>query len=241
MENSSWHTPTPDPNTITYFDAGANGIKPTLYTVESIVDTSATANNGKVARRVFKYNTATVIDFNNLPPSKVLNLQFSPGPGQNWREYVDAFLTFPNNTPAWSFDSVISSTTSPDAFVWTPDTDYNDTPEPVYINWAFNSDTAATITNPANDVPDTLMPYALFDVTASEQKWTLIKLLPFLSFKNQFGVPVATIGWDGALNTAAIVTRSYNESPGTNIHTVLTSNTHNVAQFGTFNYPRSMA
>ena len=168
----------------TYFDAQAEGISPTLYTVVDLNDTITKVN----FRRVYKYEPTTSIKINDGDIFQTLSLTFNSG-----RSFYDTPVIQPdfNSDPTykWSYPEMVKNTNidTSNPITWTFDETFSDT---VYVNWSFGN------TNTGKN-----MPVELFYVENEARKWSYITLLPFQSLINQFGLVVNEITWDGSIYT----------------------------------------
>jgi hypothetical protein len=190
IDNVSWFN---NNNPVTYFNAHADGVQPTLYTV---VDLNNPVNKQNY-RRVYKYSSASTFNFQDhqSSPLQTLTLTFTQG-----RKYCDTpvnnfnLYTMPSEIDNYS--DVINSTTieDTDSLVWTDDELFNSN---VYVSWAFGN--AVTANN---------MAVELFHVNKNTQKkWVYLTLSPFESFLNQFGLIVSEVSWDGSVYTPMVSTQ----------------------------------
>jgi len=199
---------------ITYFDANADGIRPTLYTVLNLNNPSDKLNN----RRVYKYNS--IVSFNIQDNTVLQTLSFS----FSGRSYYDVKVITPpvstNVNDSWDYMNLVANTNIPNADInvipWTVDTNFSDT---VYVNWSFG-----------NSVTGTKMPIDLFFVENQQQKWVNIKLLPFQNLMNQYGLTVGGINWDGSVvaplvSTQVVAINNQLSSP------ILTGETYQTEQY----------
>jgi hypothetical protein len=187
------------------FQITVDGVKANLYTV---VDFNKSQKN---VRRIYKYNMITVIDLYEykINRAQALNLPFSGD-----RLYFDYEL--PNNaysaepSSIQDYGAILSSVNASlgGTINWLPDMD--DEPNTsVYVSWAFgNRETSLN------------MPIKMFDVLASQRQWVFMKLAPFMQFKNQFGLTVSEISWDGSIVAPTIKTNNSiaGFTPGLNIN-----------------------
>ena len=188
--NVSWFN---DNNPETYFNGYADGVRPTLYTVVDLND-SATKKN---FRRVYKYETTSTYDFQNLTPIQTMSMVFTLG-----RQYFDTTveaMPFTTNANAIANYSDLLEQTNIGEISWTDDINFS---EDVTVSWAFG-----------NRITATKMNIDLFSVEESEVKWSFLTLLPFQSFQNQFGLTVSEVSWDGSVYTPLVSTQVINLSP----------------------------
>jgi hypothetical protein len=172
---------------VTYFNAAANGLSATLYTVIDVNDSVTKFNS----RRVYRYDSLTPVNINTNPLFENITLIFNSS-----RYYYDVPVTRPNNP--WEYSNLLAYTTVP-LPSWTLDTTFS---EQVYVSWSFQD--AVTSANMTTD---------LFHIENEGLKWVLINLLPFQTFKNQFGLTVSEISWDGSVYTPMIATRAVQIQP----------------------------
>lgn len=180
---------------ITYFNSNANGIRPTLYTVVDVSDPQTKVNS----RRIYKYESSGSIKVGSQPSYQNLSLTFTIG-----RKYYDVLVKQPqftsNSTQIWDYNNLLLSTDlSANSIAWVNDTDFNDF---VYVSWSFG-----------NSITSNDMPINMFFVENEALKWTYIKLLPFQSFTNQYGLAVNEISWDGSVYAPLLVSRVLNIQP----------------------------
>jgi hypothetical protein len=193
--NSSWNNLASNTFQIT-----VDGVKAKLYTV---VDVNKSQKN---VRRIYKYEMITAIDLYEYKINRAqsLNLPFSGA-----RVYYDYEL--PNNSYSSTaasiqdYDALLSSVTPAlsGSINWSSeaDSDY-DSATSVYVSWAFG-----------NRESSLNMPVKMFDILSSQRQWVFLKLAPFMQFKNQFGLTVSEISWDGSVVAPTIKT-SNNNIPG---------------------------
>ena len=188
--NSSWFN---DNSGVTFFDMVGTGVKPTLYTVTDMNDPITQINY----RRIFKYSSQLAYNVNSSPPNDIqtITLPFVS------REYYDQQLsgaTF--SSGIWNYSTILEQTDiSPDTISWTADPSFNSN---AYVGWSFG--------NP--NVSQDIIQDFLY-VQDVQRKWTFIKLDNFVTYKNQFGLPVSSLSWDGTMTTPLINTRAINLHP----------------------------
>jgi photosystem II stability/assembly factor-like uncharacterized protein len=213
MGNSAWFN---DNAPITYFDANAHGIKPTLYTVVDINNPLNQINK----RRVYKYTTPSTIDIDisggQLSGYETFNMTFES------RYYHDFDISknnvFPDASGAiWKYNDLLNNTVIPDTNIsWTLDASYSDT---AYISWAFG-----------NSITARNMLIALFGVQSDQQKWAYIQLEPFMRYLNQFNMQVGSVAWDGTVTAPLVNTRVVKLVPSLTNPTLL-NNTYTTQQY----------
>ena len=213
MGNSSWFN---DNVPITYFDANAHGIRPTLYTVVDINNPITQTNK----RRVYKYTTSSSIDI-DLSGTSVSGLQTFTLTF-NARSYHDFDITMNTTFPSdssdcWKYNTILNEQVIPNAsIVWTTDASFSQT---AYVSWAFgNSNTA------------TKMLVDLFSVQNDQEKWVYIQLEPFMRYMNQFNMQVGSVAWDGSVTAPLISTRVVALAPQIN-EPILQNNTYSTQQY----------
>jgi hypothetical protein len=176
----------------TWFDAVADGIRPTLYTVRNLNDPDSKFNY----RRVYQYKSAVSVkvDIQNFPTLQTLSLPFTIG-----RSYYDVEVIRPSfktgENQNWNYMDLVSNTTigNVSSIQWIEDTNFS---EHVFTNWAFG-----------NSVTATEMPIELFYAEYEQKKWVNIKLLPFQKLMNQFGLPIGGTSWDGSVYAPLVSTQ----------------------------------
>jgi hypothetical protein len=196
MGNSAWFN---DNSPITYFDAQAHGVNPTLYTVVDINNPLNQINK----RRVYKYTTPSTIDIDIssgiLSGYETFNMTFES------RYYHDFDISKNNVFPdasgsIWKYNDLLHNTVIPNTSIsWTLDASYSDT---AYISWAFGNSTTAT-----------KMKIELFGVQNDQQKWAYIQLEPFMRYLNQFNMQVGSVAWDGTVTAPLVNTRVVKLAP----------------------------
>jgi len=187
MGNPSWYN---DNNPVTYFNLNASGISPTLYTVVDMNNPITQQNK----RRVYKYTTLASID-TDLSGGPLSGVQTITLPF-NARQYCDIDIsggTF-GTSGIWNYPDILKDTNIGDTTItWQTDASFAGF---VYAGWSFGNSTTAQ-----NMLID------LLSVQDTQQKWTYITLEPFYAFKNQFGITVSGIAWDGSITAPLINTR----------------------------------
>jgi hypothetical protein len=188
--NPSWFNNN-DP--ITYFNGYADGIRPTLYTVVDMNDTSTRRN----FRRVYKYTSGSTFDFQSLPELQTFALTFAQG-----RQYFDTTVEafgFPSQAGEIADYATQLEQTNIGEISWTDDEDFS---ADVAVSWAFGN--SFTANNMSVD---------LFSVDANKVKWSFLTLTPFQSFINQFGLTVSEVSWDGSVYAPMVSTQVVKISP----------------------------
>ena len=188
--NSSWNNLASNTFQIT-----VDGVKAKLYTVADI------NKSQKNVRRIYKYTMGTTIDLYSykINREQTLNLPFS-----GVRVYYDYELPNTSYSSTGSaiqdYNDILSAVTPAlsGTINWVADTDSDyDSDTSVYVSWAFgNSETSLN------------MPMKMFDILSSQRQWVFIKLAPFMQFKNQFGLTVSEISWDGSVIAPTIKTNN---------------------------------
>jgi len=184
-----------DNSPVTYFNASADGIIPTLYTVVDLNDPATQVNS----RRVYKYTTSTVMSIDSESGLQTLSMLLNGG-----RQYCDYVVSQPplsnTNTYIWNYADLVANTDVSGSIIWTDDASFNTIS---YVSWAFG-----------NSVTSVNMPTELFYIVDnSQQKWVFITLLPFQTCANQYGLTVSEISWDGSVYTPMVATRVVNLQP----------------------------
>ncbi len=211
MGNPSWYN---DNSGVTFFNLNATGIFPTLYTVVDMNDPLTQTNY----RRIYKYTSPAIIDI-DLSESSLSDIQTLTIP-LNTRQYCDIDIsggTF-GTSGIWNYSTILRDTNIGNTpIVWTTDASFVGTTS--YVGWSFGNSTTAKN-----------MLIELLGVQDTQQKWTYITLEPFMSYRNQFGVTVSSVAWDGSITAPLVKTRVVNLYPS--IQTpVLQNNTTTIEQY----------
>ena len=212
MGNASWFN---DNSGVTYFDMHGTGVEATLYTVLDANDPTTQTN----FRRVFKYYSHLRVNINSDPSS---NIETATIPFIS-REYYDQPISggsFTNSlSGVWNYQDLLENTDiSGSQISWTPDISFN---ENSYVGWSFgNSETSKKIIHEL-----------LYLNEDSRKKWTFITLENFMTYKNQFGLEVASIAWDGSTTTPLINTRTISLSPAIQNPVLNISDTTTIEQY----------
>jgi hypothetical protein len=181
---------------VTYFNAKADGISPTLYTVVDLNNPITKVNS----RRVYKYESTLALKIDDTNVFQTFSLVFNSG-----RSYYDVVVNQPNfssdSTATWDYSDMVSNTNigNLSSITWTSDTEFADS---VYVNWSFG-----------NAVTGQYMPIDLFFVENEVKKWVYITLLPFQSLLNQYGLVVNETSWDGSVYAPLVSTRVLSMQP----------------------------
>ena len=210
-----------DKNNVTrMFNAAADGIRPTLYTVIDVNDNTTRVNS----RRVYKYiSTFTYKIDDSLNSIQASNFSFTQG-----RSYYDILVDQPlfnTSTNIWNYSTLLANTnvgTGP--IDWIQDTDFNVTDTVVSIGWVYaNSTTAGK------------MPIELFYLDNNATKWFYMTLLPYQNYKNQYGLTNAQIAWDGSLYSPLLSTKTVSFQTQPSVENINT--TYQVEQYSITSNP----
>jgi hypothetical protein len=193
--NSAWFN---NNSPITYFDFNTNGIFPTLYTVVDMNNPITQRNY----RRVFKYSSPMSLDI-DISGSSISNIQTFTMIF-NDRQYCDIDIsggTFPSSG-IWNYPTILQNTNiGNNPITWTTDASF--VGSFAYMGWSFGNTTTSTN-----------MLVELLSVQDTENKWTYITLDPFMKYRNQFGVSVGSVAWDGSVTAPLVETRVIRLNPG---------------------------
>jgi len=219
MANPCWKDKT---QSTVKFNAAAEGIRPTLYTVIDVNDPMTRVNS----RRLFKYPSAATYKIDDSTNSiQASNFSFTLG-----RSYYDIvvnqppFSTDPNYI--WDYSTLLANTVvTPGTITWTPDTDFNQTNTDVSIGWVYG-----------NSVTAEKMPIELLYVDDTARKCFLMTLLPSQIYKNQYGLTNAQIAWDGSLYSPLLSTKTVSFQPQAQFQNI--STTYQVEQYSITSNPK---
>ncbi len=209
--NPSWYN---NNSGVTYFNFNSGGVIPTLYTVVNMNDPLTQTNY----RRVYKYMSVASIDLDMSGTSvsgyQTKTLVFSS------RDYCDIPIsggTF-NLLPSgiWNYTDILHSTVISGSPSWTTDSSFNSN---AYVGWSFGNDGTAT-----------KMLTDLLYVDQDQRKWTFVTLDNFMSYKNQFGLTVSSVAWDGTVTTPLVKTQAVQLYPQISTP-ILLNNTTTIEQY----------
>ena len=192
LDNVGWFN---NNSPVTRFQAQADGIRPTLYTVVDVNNPFTKVNS----RRVYKYVSSSSYKIDDdLDTLQTFNFTFGEG-----RSFYDILVSQPAFSSyaageIWNYSNLLY-TTDVSSVSWNLDGSFNET---VYVSWAFG-----------NSITGARMPFDLFYLDNEATKWVYITLLPFNIMKDQFGLTTSETAWDGSLYTPLVTTRVVSLKP----------------------------
>lgn len=194
MGNASWFN---DNSGVTYFDMNGTGVEATLYTVLDANDPTTQTN----FRRVYKYYSNLKVNINSDPPSNIETVTIPFISREYYDHDISSGLFTGSLGSVWNYQDILEQTNiSGSQISWTPDISFN---ENAYVGWSFgNSETSKNIIRELLYLQD-----------ERQKKWTFVTLEPFMTYKNQFGLDVGSVAWDGSITTQLINTRTVSLSP----------------------------
>lgn len=209
--NTSWFN---DNSGVTFFDFDATGIFPTLYTVVDMNDPITQTNY----RRVYKYLSPSPIDVDIsntlLSGLETFTMTFDA------RQYCDISIsggTF-GTSGIWNYPSILENTDIGNTpITWITDASFSGSF--AYAGWSFGNSTTAVN-----------MLVELLGVQDTQQKWTYITLDSFMKYRNQFGLTVGSVAWDGSISVPLVKTRVIQLYPGIT-NPILFNNTTTIEQY----------
>ena len=214
--NASWIN---HASSITYFDMYGTGVEATLYTVLNANDPTTQTN----FRRVYKYYSNLKLNINSDPPSDIETVTI-PFISRKYYDQVISSGSFADTLGSvWNYQDLLENTDiSGSQISWTPDISFN---ENAYVGWSFgNSETSKKI-----------IQELLYLKDDSQKKWTFITLENFMTYKNQFGMEVSSIAWDGTATSDLINTKTVSLSPGVQNPVLNPSDTNAIQQYSISN------
>jgi hypothetical protein len=216
MGNASWFN---DNSGVTYFDMNGTGVEATLYTVLDANDPTTQTN----FRRVYKYYSNLKVNINSDPPSNIETVTIPFISREYYDHDISSGLFTGSLGSVWNYQDILEQTNiSGSQISWTPDISFN---ENAYVGWSFgNSETSKNIIRELLYLQD-----------ERQKKWTFVTLEPFMTYKNQFGLDVGSVAWDGSITSQLINTKTVSLSPAIQKPVLNPSDTNTIQQYSSSN------
>ena len=209
--NSSWVDET---SPTLFFDMASTGVRSTLYTVMDLNNPDTQTNY----RRVYKYSSLSGYNVNSSPLNDVQTITL-PFSGRKYYDKQISGASFSGlSNGIWNYQDILNGTDiSASEISWTDDVSFNTTS---YVGWSFG-----------NAVTSQKMIEELLYVQDTQKKWSFITLDNFMTYKNQFGLNVGSIAWDGTATAPLVNTRTINLHPTIRTPNLEATNNSTIQQY----------